>query len=354
MRKSIAKILTSLLLMVFSAIFVYGCAKNENLENVNIDRGKFAKEIDEDDVEFVNINTKDGGPTGYMEIDEDTAQGSDTMAALLHLFTVAEHNYYRAKHVARISLGEGSASAEDILSGKMAVRSFMVRDGDRVYSQTVGRVYEGTEALLSAARMVLDQGKRTLTVNFRTDNEITYKQEPKNSGDPDIQVEDFPYARCNFNKDKVKTIDKNTPDEDDFSLKYKGELTNFKIDSSTIVDGSYSVEYMDDDDIYKIVFEVDVANDKAVERPRASLRKSANSDDLQYKKYKVIMELWDNGLIRTYKTEESWEGTLKLIGNKGLNGKSESTNVDYYSWDRDDANIDEYVKEGILSIDWIP
>jgi len=350
--KRALKTFTMSLIIMFTMMLA-SCHCNESVENVTVKYGKFEQRVDIDDVDFIEID--DGNPetpVGYMAINTAIAQGSDQVQAVLHLMEVAEHNYYTAINCARISLGGGSALAAG-LTGKMEVRSLYVREGDVSYSQTIGRVYEGDpQSLLGAAQLILDQGKRTYTINRNKANQIIYRQEPKNKGNPTMKTS-FPYAECDFNKAKeIKIIDANSVDEDDFSLKYKGELTNFKINASTLKADSCSIVYNEDDELYTVVYEIDITNEDAVERPRASLRKSSSSSNLEYLKYKVTMELWDNGLIKTYSTEEEWAGTLKL--GLSFEGASESKNTDYYSWDDDDCEIEEYVEDGIIDLDWVP
>lgn len=360
MKRARFKIFTLILTIVFTAVFFASCSRNEDIVDVTIERGKFEKRIDYDDVDFKEFATIDGEPHGYMAIDSTIAKGDDQMAAVLHLMRVAEHNYSRAKNLARISIGGGEAQA-DKLTGKMEVRSLMIREGDKSYYQTVGRVYEGTpQSALGAAQILLDQGKRTYTINIDSDNEVTYKQEPKNKGTPTM-TEVFPYASCDFNKGTLKTIPKGVvdPDEVDTTLKYKGEMINFNIyEDGAIKTEGLSVVYDGAKKLYTVEFELDLSDqDKRnlyTEKPRAGLRKSAGSDDLEYLKYKVKMELWDNGLLKTYSTEESWEATLIITSFLKPYGASDSKNTDYFSWDDDDCEIEEYVEEGIINLDWVP
>ena len=348
MKRTLIKTLTLLLIVVFGTMIFASCADNEDVGDVEIDRGKFARRIDADDLSF-----------NVMSINSAIAQGDDELGAILHLMEVAEHNYLNADYLARISLGGGKADAAG-LKGKMAGRSFYLREYDKEYSQTIGRVYEGEpQQLLGAAQKLLDQAKRSYTIN-RGDlnNEVTYIQEPKSSGLPTM-LEEFPYASCDYSKAKLKIINKdNREDEESFHLKHKGELTNFVISRESIVGDTYSISYNKSAKLYTAVFEIDLSTEEArnafTERPRASLRKTAGSDDLEYIKYKVILELWDNGLIRTISTEESWEATLNLTSFAKPSGSSQSTNVDYYSWDDDDAEIEEYVKDGYICLEWIP
>ena len=355
MNKLMPKAFALILIIVFCTIVFGSCAHNETIGNVTVDKGHFEKKIDVDDISFREVDTKDGGPLGYMPINKTIAQGSDKLAAALHLFTVAEHNYYRANYIAKVSLGGGNAEAIG-MKGSMKVRSLYIKEPTRSYSQSVGRVYESDpESLLTAAQIILDQGKRTFIKNRDTDDEIIYKQEPKNSGGPTM-IDEFPYAECDFAKGKLKTVSKGAVDDDDFSLKYKGELTNFVISEDSLLKDSYTVVYNEDDDIYTVSFEIDVttqdARDAYTERPRASLRKASTSNDLEYLKYKITIELWDNGTLKTFTTEEQWEATLILTSFAKPHGASQSESTDYFSWDKEDCLIDEYVKEGILSIDW--
>lgn len=348
MKKTLLRTIIAII-VVLSTFLYAACAKNEGVKEVNeIGRGNFAQRVDADDLSF-----------DVIPIDSTIAKGADQLAAVIYLMGIAESNYFNADYLAKVSLGGGSAIAAG-LTGKMTVRSLSIREGDTSYSQSIGRVYEGDpQGLLGAAQMLLDQGKRTYTINCGDeDEEVSYRQEPKNKGNP-AMTDTFPFATCNFAAADLETIDKEHPDEEnDFHLKYNGELTNFVISTDSILPESYSVVFDDEKGCYTVIFEIDVRTQDSrnayTDRPRASLRKSATSSDLEFKKYKVTMEMWDNGLIKTYSTEEEWEATLELTSFIKPNGASESKSTDYYSYDEDDCEIEDYVEEGFISLDWIP
>jgi hypothetical protein len=356
MKKSLLRTLTLALLVVVCVTMLAACPGNEVVVPVTLERGNFEQRMEIDDLEFKTTEV-DGLPSGYMAIDSDIAQGTDQLEAVLHLMAVAENNYYTADYLARYSDGGGSASAGPMM-GKMTVRSLSIREADKSYYQTVGRIYEGDpEFLLGAAQLLLDQGKRTYTLNLGTPDEVTYRQEPKNKGNP-AMTETFPFATCNFSKGKLETIDAEHPDEEnDFSLKYPGELTNFVISEESLLEDSYSVVYDEEYGYYTVSFAVDTSlDDNGIElygeRPQASLRKSAGSDDLYHVYYRATFVIFDNGLLKTFQSEESWDATINIGG--GIHGASSSLNTDYYSWDPDDCEIEDYVEEGIIALDWVP
>lgn len=352
MKKLIFKTLSIMIVAVFITVFFASCAKNEEVNDALVNRGNFATYIDASEVSFT-----------VTPVDPTIAQGSDELAAIIHLMTVADANYVNADYLARISLGGGSASTgagSTTMTGTMSVRSFNIREPGKTYDQSIGRVYEGDpQSLLPAAQALLNQGKRTLVMHRGEDNEIKYTQEPKNKGNPQM-IDDFPYATLDFNKanvtSKLKSEEEPHDPDNPKYLKHPGELTNFVITADSILPESYSVEYDSDKKLYTAIFEIDLSDqakrDAYTNIPRKDLRKDATSDDLEYQKYKVILKMWDNGLIQTYSTEEEWAATLK-ISFATLNGSSQSTNVVYYSWDRDDCKIDDYVEEGVIAIDWI-
>lgn len=359
MKTRLPRTLMLALIIVVCTVMLTACPGNEVVAPVTLDRGNFETKMDIDDLEFTTT-TVEGRPSGHMNIDTGIAQGADSVAAVLHLMDVAEHNYYTAKYLAKYSDGGGSATAVG-MEGKMTVRSLSIREDDTSYYQTAGRVYEGDpQSLLGFAQALLDQGKRTYTINCGTDEEVTYKQEPKGKGKP-AMTDSFPYATCDFSKGKIETFDAANPDvENDFSLKYPGELTNYVVSADSLLADSYSVVYDEEFGIYTVSFAINTAamDGEGFElygkQPQKSLRKSAGSEDLIHLYYRVSFEMFDNGLIKTYKSEESWDATLILAKGINAHGSSTSLSVDYFSWDPDDCEIDDYVEEGLISIDWIP
>ena len=128
--------------------------------------------------------------------------------------------------------------------------------------------------------------------------------------------------------------------EDGFYLEDPREITNFNITTDTIVlkpleEGKERIEMYqteDGDKYYVCRFSLMITGDdrdNCVHYAREYLRKSAKSDDLEYKKFDVTLEIWENGYFKMMHDEEEWEGTAS-----GANTSSRSwyESITYYEF----------------------
>lgn len=326
----------SLLLMLvlsFILIFTTSCDPVVVVP-VDIDHGNYEKRFD--DVGF-----------NVMGIDATIAKGEDKIAAMEHLLLVAETNWDNADHVAKISSGSGEAYTGG-MGGKMTVRSLYLRNNDSFYYQTAGRITEAEPAAgLSAAQAMLDQGRR----EYSPDMVTFYQQEPGSKGTPTM-TETFPYFTCDYTKKALQTFDEEGWKQERNVKDKIGEFTSFIFNGDTVKHDSVEVTYNETFKYYTLYFELNLedetARDLATEFPRATLRKIANSNNIEYSLYKFTMEIWDNGLIRSIATEESWSGQIS-VWIMTLNGSSASTNKDYFSWDPDDSSYEN----NNIDLSWI-
>lgn len=290
-------------------------------------------------------------------INSSIAQGNDMLAAVLHLINVAELNYKNATNIASVTLTEGSGTSA-MADGSMKINSLYIRDNGTIYEQNIGKLYKSDPAnLLAALQMVLDQGYRLYSVNTGTENEIFYLEEPKHSGSPTTN-DTFPYGNCNFDNGDLEIFNSLNRDEyDNFYLKYPNELTNFVVSSDSILANSYSVNYNAITGIYTVDYEINLttqeSRDNYSEMPRAYLRKVSYSSDLEIIAYKVSMELYNNGLLKSYCEEKLFEGTINVSSFLKPHGTVESKSTTYYNWNESECTINGYVDDGIIEIDWI-
>ncbi len=372
MKRKVTKITTLALAICLIATFSYGCKKEENVDNVGeANYSHFEQYVDATTLGFTTV-----------AIDPDEISAGTTVSDkknnVLYVLGIADTNYAaEGRQYAKLSLGGGSAETAG-LGGEMVVRSLKIQETDRFYYQTVGRVINGDPTVaLGLAQMILDQGKREYKVYGNLDDEdetndwINYYQEPKNKGVKDMDSEDmfpdsFPYADCDYDKVAMKSDTPTTAepdptfDDDDLTLELTHSITDFIINNDSILDNDnliFSSEVIDGHTLYTISYELkldtEAAQDMYTTRPRRGMRKASTSSDLEYVKYIASAKVWDNGLMQSYTSEESWEATLEL--NKFLkpHGASESLNTDYYSWHPYDVDIDNYIDDEIIdNLDW--
>lgn len=274
-----------------------------------------------------------------MNVNASIANGSDKALALEHLIQVADTNLQNSTNVARISFAEGEAYTGGI-GGKMAMRMLMLKHGGAFYYETAGSLYEANPAAgLTAGKIFVDQASR----EYSSDIETFYLQSPNHKGKPQM-TEEFPYFNNTYRK--VKVVTENIEERDN-----PFELTKFVFNRNTVLLDSIEIYYNSSIGLYTLTFELNLedkeARDEATERPRSELREKG-SEDLEYVYYKYSIELWDNGLIRTVTAEESWLGSISVFIFPSITGSSESTVVDYYSWDVADS---EYLET--IDLSWI-
>jgi len=326
------KILVLALVIMVLVTFVYGCDKEAPPEDVgDINYGNYDKLFDDVDFQVIAIN-------------EEIAQGTDKVAAFEHILEVAETNSKNATCYAKVSQGGGEAYTGGV-GGSMNARSRYIKNDGGFYYEIAGHIYASEPAAaLPFAQDMLDQGRR----EYSRDMTTFYQQEPGGKGSPTMKTE-FPYYTMSYPTDtEIESFDVEGWKEER-NIREIGEFTSFVFAEDTVKD--IEVTYDEENEMYTLSFalnlEDETARNKATEFPRASLRKIAKSDDIEYSVYKYTMKIWENGLIRSISTEESWSGTIS-VWILTLEGSSTSTNIDYYSWDPEDCSLDD------IDLSWVP
>ena len=275
-------------------------------------------------------------------IDAEIAGGND-VAAVLHLLSVANSNVIAANYLASASTGDGSAGSSLLdMNGTLEFGDIYIRDNGAFYSQSVARITEATSSspidLLGFAQALLDQADR----KYSADGETFYVQKVKGMSGESRMILDYPYGSAEFSEGAVEQFTLEQYKEEEYVKEYYNELSNFVFAEDTILPDNVVITYVDG--LYTCNFEVNLvdiaARDKATEFSRANMREASDSDDLQYVLYKVTIEIYDNGLIKKYTKEESWEATLNLPLGLSPHGSSHSITSVFYSWDPDDCSFE--------------
>lgn len=323
------------IISMLSCVLFSACLKNEKSSDILLDYGSFNKRVDVKDLTFTPKT-----------IDKKFIDNSNKLQGILHIMDVVEYNVQNTDHLLRLALGDGSGTSDfgTELTGNMKVRSLTAIEDKFYYYAQSGVVYSSDpESLLGVSKLILEQCKRV----YSNDNyENSIEQDQGNSGKP-VLIDKFPYFSDSIDK-KYKKV-KNPIS---YHLKHKKELTNFKIDENSFIENSLSLEYDSKEKLYKIAFNLDCKNDKVVFKPRELLRKCSKSKDLEYNYFNVKLEVYDNGLLKSFTADESWEATINL-GLLAIKGASKSLNTDYFSWDPKDSNFEQLKKDGIINLDWI-
>lgn len=107
-----------------------------------------------------------------------------------------------------------------------------------------------------------------------------------------------------------------------------------------------SVEY-NEEGYYEVYIKLDMAldefgNNKATEFTRPLIREGANSDNANYTKIELELQIWDNGYFKEFKSTEFWSGTVMSF----ITVSSKFYYHDVYSYDIADCNIAKYYANG--------
>lgn len=320
-------VISVIIIMAIITVFTMGCHKDPYIPDaLDVEAGSMpdsACAIIGDELALINAG-----------LDEDATE-AEVKTAVLALFNAADRVQREANLVFTISDGGGYAKSG--AEGYMTVRGFYFRNGNSYYSQSAGEVTDanvGPIAATTIARNMLDQLSRTYTADMQT----FYREkaeEGKYANKPDVSAYDhFPYVTADFARCTSETFNHEEWIEEARILNNVGELSNFDFNVNAIKDAEIS--HNTDEHFYQLKFSLDTSNkDDAyvdvVNFAREGLREASNSDDLDYVVYDVIMEVWDNGYIRSFSSVENWEATLNILG--GIHGVSDSSNVTVYYWD---------------------
>ena len=240
----------------------------------------------------------------------------------------------RGKRNAEIAVG----------SGGMIVRGIKVQAGSEFYYQKAAMVNESSiksSLVLKGLKASLNQQERAYT-NGDDDFRLTgtLKGDDAKIWDEE-EYETVPYilpevpdTMTSYSEDDFKTKG--------YYLEDPREITNFKIEAQYIVlkdlpEGQNYIEEAEDDvgnKYYICRFSLAYLEDDCVRIARQYLRDSAQKDakeqNLQYGKFDITMEVWENGYLKRMYDEEEWEGSVDGFTTTST---SDYESVIYYDYD---------------------
>lgn len=270
-------------------------------------------------------------------------------AALEHILSIATTNYENSNRKAKLSYINNEFEGSNI-TGKVSLRGLTLLNGHTYYYQNVGQAYDvDPSAIEGVFEIKFNQGLREYSNNM-TD---FYIQDAGNDGNPEAQ-EEFPFVSCDFDEGEVQQLNLIEIKDHNSIRSSVGEFTNYIFNCETINGKSIKISLKDN--IYKVEFSLKLDTkeniDLATELPRDALRAMYNTSDLEITKYEVTMEIWDNGLIKSFQADSDYEGTIKCQPISNPNLVFSSTAIDYYSWYLSDSIID-YVNDNTIELDWV-
>jgi len=284
------------------------------------------------------------------------ATKEEKAAAAIALYKLANQNKINAKQCVMIAQGSGTANVGGIATGEMTVRAFKVQDNGTFYYQKGAKLMSAKMGAADLPReqlaLVLDQQERSyVPADSEECRAINLKGASANV--PEEFTDTLPFLSLGTKDRKDRLYDEyeetlslkefyNTA----FVLEDPKEINNFNYNEDSITEITF--EY-NKEGYYDITFTIRSKDDNTVEVARAYLRKSSNSEDLEFNSYSVNLKIWDNGYIRSFKDWEEWEGNAE-VSVAGINASGKSSSKTWYEgafyW-----NYESLVADGIISAD---
>ena len=247
-------------------------------------------------------------------------QIKETIAAMYYR---ANYNKIHAEQAIAVLRGEGSAAIEFMgkhPSGTMIVRGIKVQSGNEFYYQKAAKVVEcSIPAIQSFLKNTLNQQERTYT-NMNNAYLLTRTLKGKNAKILDTpETKTVPFLSVGIPGAINSYSDQAIFFRDGYYLEDPREITNFNIQKDYIVlkeleEGQKYVEYDAEKKIYTLRFslllEPGEAHEDCVRVARQYLRDSTNSTDLDYTRFDVVLEIWENGYLKSMHDDEGWKGNL--------------------------------------------
>ena len=296
------------------------------------------------------------------------ATEDDIILAIATIYAKANYNkIYNTPSAVAILRGEGSAALEiagQKPSGTMIVRGIKAQAGDEFYYQKAAPIMKcSIEALQPRLEDSLNQQERSYSNgkdDFRSTGTLKGPDSKIKTDEDEIETKTIPFVKVDVPaKSKIRSLASlEAFNKKCYYLEDAREITNFKITKDTIVlkpleEGQKYIEIVETEDgekYYVCRFSLDVENDECVQYSRQYLRDSAKSDNLQYGKFDVVLEVWENGYLKMMHDDEKWEGTVK-IGNSTTSSESWYETIVFYNFDADlftEEDAAEYEGE-----DWV-
>ena len=281
----------------------------------------------------------------------DDATDAEIKAAISMIYNKANDNKINhTENAVAVLRGEGSATLNYLglnPSGSMIVRGMKVQSGKEFYYQKAAPIMECSEpSLQSTLDKMLSQQERTYTdgVSQYYGTGTLKGKKAKIQDVDDVETLTIPFILVDLPDAVTKFSRKGSFKEEDtfynngFYLEDPREITNFRVTADAIVlkpleEGQKYIELVTMEDgakYYVCRFSLDINNENCVEVARAYLRKSAESNDLQYLQFDVQMEVWDNGYLKKMHDDEQWTGSA-VVGSTTTTSWYET--IVYYDYD---------------------
>lgn len=266
--------------------------------------------------------------------------------AILYILDIAEYNLTNSDTMSYITFCNGHANTNILdMKGSLEYKSILIKDNNRFYQECYSKVISvdsrNNSDILDLTKSILDKASKRYSpdgnnVYVKDVNGIKAKVKQKNS---------YPYGTADYTKSKTTRYNLNEYKRKEYIRSDIYELTNIVINKDTVSNKSIKINYKNG--LYKISFEINLKDknkrDIATKFAKQNLRDKAHSKDIEYNRYRIEFEIYDNGLIKKFTRYESLSGTLSL-GLFNPKGSAQSQTVCYYNWNPKFCNCKAMIK----------
>ncbi|MCR4726917.1 MAG: hypothetical protein K5753_06850 [Clostridia bacterium] len=264
--------------------------------------------------------------------------------AIALIYQKANQNKIGADKAIAIARGNGTASVDINFLGKvvtadggMAVRGFKVQSGDAFYYQKGAKVVDcSIKGATSIVANILNQQERAYESGTGVYKIVKLKGSDAKVGKNETAT--LPYFTLGDPKSVTTCADRDEFMEKGYYLDDPRELCNFRINKSTIVlkelaEGEKYIEYDATKKFYKLRFSLLIEGEnrgECVGKARQYLRDSSGSENLEFAKYDLQLEVWDNGYAKFMHDDEIWSGEMNMAGTKSTTSSNSWYECTFY------------------------
>ncbi|MCQ2408991.1 MAG: hypothetical protein MJ068_00440 [Clostridia bacterium] len=300
--------LTMIVVLVAMALTFTACNKAPEKSEFDLPEGTYqsslSNRISSEDQAIINAG---------MDVN---ATEDEVKLAVMTLYTIANTSRTAAETSLMV---QRTDMTPDFALGYVSMRGFTLKSGERWFYQFAAQGVTEEEALAALFNSFTQQIQIAYTEG---DGKYYYFKEMSDKPQCDCSLEVFPYATFKITGDMNEYAT-----EDDFQaaryyLSSQLEINNMDLCKDIIADGA-EISYDAGKHLYTVKFAVDCdyPDNSLLEKWYACANKDLNDADRSIKKYDewhATMEIWDNGYVKSFVSDESRQAT-NMAGGQTMN-----------------------------------
>lgn len=307
-KKRVLLLIVAMFIIAVSAFSLFACNKNEKSSHaLNLDEGTYPSALPSnfqgDELAKINAGLQTGASVDAVK------------EAVFAMYNVAN----RSRRTAELSLMVQHTESGSGISA-MDFKGYTLRSGNAWYYQL--------------PREAAFDGLSNTQVAYTLDRETFYYAKlDSSSGAKCHDIDTFPYATFILTE-APKAYNFDEYREHRFFLDDQLELCNMKL-ILDLVDETSSIAYDAEKHIYTVTLNIDCdeGDYDLLKEWAAQAQAEANSEmevERTYEKWDSVIEIWDNGYVKSFEYDEYWKGN---IGSFKLDGPATSHFKFFYEED---------------------